>query len=246
MRRISINIPSYSGTVCVATMASLIPEISALAHRGDDVTVHSEMGSPYICDARGIMVEKFLESDADTFVFIDHDVSWQPTGALIRLIDAPYDMRAGVYPMKKIPLEWPLRWDENKSVLQADPETGFLQVWGVPTGFLVMSRTMLERMVKYYWPLDVAYDDVKRGAYCALFSDYFHCRNDGPPIKMLDDYALCWRWRDIGGEIWIDPEIAFGHTGRQTFYGSLGAWLRGRMEVEVDFNPKRLLIQETA
>jgi hypothetical protein len=235
-RKISINLPAYSGTIHVETIASLMPEIVALSVRGDLVELHGELGSPYICDARGIMVEKFLESDADTFVFIDHDISW-PAGALVELIDKPVDVRCGAYPYrsdKMLAEPFPVLWDKSKAELWA--QNGMLSVWGAATGFMVISRACLERMVVHYSPaLDVTCKAVKRGRYCALFSEMWLRDGDVSdghelPAKIQDDYAFCRRWRDIGGQVWLQPEIKFGHTGHKTFTGSLGAWLRGRME----------------
>ncbi len=230
-RKIWVNIPSYTGTVHAETMSSLMPEIVTLSLRGDHVEMHLELGSPLISDTRGIMVEKFLESDADTFVFIDHDISGWEAGRLVRLIDQPVDIRAGIYPYRRDPIEFPVRWDTTKPELHADPETGLLEVWGVPAGFLVMSRVALEKMRSAYSPgLDVAWGDVKRGAYCAMFSELWGEPGpaEGSRLKYGDDYAFCERWRAIGGRLWIDPEITMNHIGLKTFTGSLGKWLRNR------------------
>jgi hypothetical protein len=238
-RKVWIALPAYSGTIHVETVASLMPEIVALNARGDLVELHGELGSPYICDARAIMVEKFLESDADTFVFIDHDISW-PAGALVNLIDMPVDLRCGAYPYRSDKMKaepFPVLWDKSQSELWADPETGMLSVWGAPTGFMVCSRAMLVRMVEAYSvELEVTCKDVKRGRYCALFAERWlrgHDASDGHelPAKIQDDYAFCRRWRDLGGQVWLQPEINFGHTGQKTFTGSVGAWLRARMEL---------------
>lgn len=238
-RKIWINIPNYSGTVPSGLMSSLVTEIVALSVRGDHVEIRLEIGSPMIADTRSIMVEKFLEGDADTFVFLDDDISaWTP-GKLVALIDQPVDIRAGIYPYRRDPIEYPVRWDESKPELHADPATGLIEVVGVPAGFLVMSRSALERMRDAYSAeLDVAWGDVKRGAYCAMFDPLWG--QDGPTkgsrLKFGEDYAFCERWRAIGGTLWIDPEITLSHTGTKVYTGSLGEWLRARMALMEKLN----------
>jgi hypothetical protein len=45
---------------------------------------------------------------------------------------------------------------------------------------------------------------------------------------MGEDYAFCRRWTDMGGKVWVNPEIKMGHVGYKTFQGHLGDWLRSR------------------
>lgn len=230
-RKVWINIPAYTGQIYAETFASLIADIALLQARGDEVQVRAETQNCYLADARAILVERFLEGDAETFVFIDADVSWAP-GKLVQLIDQPRDCRLGVYPYRAdLPDQWPVRWDIEKADLYADPETGMLPILGGPTGFMALSRNMLEIMRDHYFDkLDVIHDGLKRGAFCALFSDYWvYDEERKAHRKFGDDYAFCQRWLDIGGRIWAQPETPMGHTGMKTYRGSLGEWLRGRI-----------------
>ena len=34
-----------------------------------------------------------------------------------------------------------------------------------------------------------------------------------------EDFGFCQRWRDMGGRIWVDPDICLNHIGRYTFTG---------------------------
>ena len=34
-----------------------------------------------------------------------------------------------------------------------------------------------------------------------------------------EDYAFCRRWRNLGGEIWLDLDSRLTHTGPQNFAG---------------------------
>jgi hypothetical protein len=94
-KRIYVAIPAYTGQIHLATMRSLMTDWKALRERGDGMELYDEAGNPYIADARAQMVSCFLDSGADELVFIDSDVSWE-AGALLRLVDAPVDVVAGI------------------------------------------------------------------------------------------------------------------------------------------------------
>ena len=36
---------------------------------------------------------------------------------------------------------------------------------------------------------------------------------------LSEDYTFCRRWRDIGGEIWLDTQGSLIHVGTQDFVG---------------------------
>ena len=222
MKHVWIAIPAYTGTIHLGTMRSIMKDMLALMQRGDRVSIFDECGNAIIDDARAIMVQKFLDSDGTDLVFVDHDVSWQE-GALLRLVDAPVDCVAGIYPQRKDPISYTVQWVPDRAELWADPETGLLEVAGVPAGFMRMTRAMLERMVDAYPESEFYVESLPEKKAYALFASW----RDGK-MKYGEDYSFCRRWREIGGTVWVDPEIKMGHVGNKTFQGHLGDWLRGR------------------
>ena len=82
---------------------------------------------------------------------------------------------------------------------------------------------MVERMVRSYPNLEFYTKDTKAEKAYALFDPYRIGR-----IKFGEDYSFCRRWRDIGGKVWLDPEIKLGHIGFKTFVGTIGSWLKDR------------------
>lgn len=232
-RHVAIAVPAYAGTVHLSTMRSLTHDIMAFARRGDTVSVIDECGGAYINDIRAHQLAKFRGLPGATdLVFVDHDVCWEP-GAMLRLVDYPVDVVAGLYPMRSDPLRFPILFIEDRKELWADPATGLLEVAGVTGGFLRITRAAADRMVEAYAGLvfDVPLDDAGNSK-CPnneawdVFGTYRVPGN--PRRKIQDDYAFCQRWRDIGGKVWIDPNIATGHTGQKTFSGQLGTWLKAR------------------
>lgn len=217
---VMVAIPAYSGTVHLGTMRSLFTDLLALQARGDSWTLHDECGNALIADARALIVAQFLASEADTLVFIDSDVCWE-AGSLLKLLDAPVDMVAGIYPQRKDPLNFCVKWDTSKPDLIA--QDGLLEVLGVPAGFMKLSRKQLEAMVEQYPDSEFYVENAPNEKAWALFADYRVGKH-----KMGEDYSFCRRWTDMGGKVWIDPEIKMGHCGYKTFHGTLGEWLRNR------------------
>lgn len=218
---VMVAIPAYTGTIHLGTMRSLVADLLALHARGDKWTVHDECGNGLIADARAIIVAQFLASDCDKLVFVDSDVCWQK-GGLVELVDAPVEMAAGIYPKRKDPLEFPVKWTAAEE-LWADPETGLLEIAGTGFGFVKLERAMLERMVEQYPDSEFYCPSAPGERAWALFADYRIGRH-----KMGEDLAFCRRWSDMGGKIWAPPRLTMGHIGNKTFSGNLGDWLRGR------------------
>jgi hypothetical protein len=199
-------------------MRSIVTDMTAIMRRGDFVSIEDECGNTDIADARAGIVAKFLKGSGTDLVFIDHDVLWEE-GALLKLIDYPVDFVAGAYPRRADPIEYSVRYLEKKE-LWADPETGLIEVAGVAAGFMRCTRSMLERMARDYAALTY----VRQGqAIVGLFDLY---RLDTK--KFSEDYSFCQRWRDIGGKVWLDPNIRMGHVGSKVFTGCIGEWLKGR------------------
>jgi hypothetical protein len=217
---VMIAIPAYTGVVHLATMRSLMTDTIELIRRGDTFTLVDDIGNALIADSRGVIATKFWESDADCLVFVDSDVTWQ-AGALLRLVDAPVDLCAGVYPNRKDPIAYPLHYLDRPQ-LWADPDTGLLEVKSVATGFLKLSRNCIGKMIQAY-PEKHYYTAERDKQFYPLFDHVFE---DG--YKWGEDYSFCIRWGKIGGQVWVDPEIAMGHVGYKVFQGHLGNWLRNR------------------
>ena len=220
-RHVVIAIPAYASTISLATMRSVTHDLMQLMRRGDNVSVEDECGNTDITDARARMVAKFLAGPGTDLVFVDHDVCWE-ANALLKLIDYPVDHVSGVYPQRADPIAFNLRYVEDRPEIWGDPKTGLIEVAGVSAGFMRCSRKMLERMVKDYSGLSY----VREGKdFHGLFDPY---RLDDGKRKLSEDYSFCQRWRDIGGQVWADPNIKMGHIGLKTFAGSLGHFLKDR------------------
>lgn len=221
-KHIVIAVPAYVGTVHLSTMRSLIHDVITLVARGDLVTIDDECGSADLRDTRSAMAARFLAGSGTHLVNIDSDVAWSP-GALVRLIDAAVDVAAGVYPKREDPISFPVRYLPDRKELRADPETGLLEVEAVQGGFVCYSRSCIERMAEAYKDLSFRNSRWPEYELPGLWRELMVGDR-----KLGEDFAFFHRWRAIGGQVWVDPEISMAHTGLKAFIGQYGDWLRNR------------------
>jgi hypothetical protein len=219
-----IAVPSYTGTVHIPTMRSILSDALIMKDKGIAFTIEDEIGSALIGNSRGLMVARFLASTATDLIFIDWDVLWE-AGTLVKLMRHPVDCVAAIYPQRADPENYSVSWITDRKELRADAKTGLLEAAGVPTGCVRMSRTMLEKMVSCYPNTEFYCEEAPNKKAWDLFGDYRIGK-----YKLGEDYAFCRRWRDINGKIWIDPEIKMGHIGLKAFAGHLGNFLRKDMK----------------
>lgn len=228
-RKIWLAIPCYGGTVHVGTMRSLVHDMMHLMVRGDAVYLFTEVGHADIYTARAQIVTHFLaDKDATDLVMIDSDLSWG-AGALLQLLDHPVDMVGGAYPKRELPINFIVR--SAGTSLQADTGSGLAEVWGLPGGFMKMSRRMLEQMTQHYADQLTCLDRaVPGGKTVRLFDPYWWTDEEGNRRTLSEDYAFCQRWRDIGGKVFLDVTIPMGHIGSYEFAGKLGDFIQTKTE----------------
>ena len=59
--------------------------------------------------------------------------------------------------------------------------------------------------------------------------DFFNMGSLGSSKWTTEDYAFCDRWREIGGQLWVYPDIEFTHTGNKSFTGNFHKYLKGEV-----------------
>lgn len=177
-----------------------------------------EVGCPYISHARATMLRKAMDARADVVVFLDHDLSWRPAD-LLKLIETEGDVVSGLYRFKKEP-------EEYMGVLNTTPEgqpivrasDGAIRADKVPAGFLKVTKEAVDRFMG-------AYPELVYGHRYAPAVDLFnHGAFEG--VWYGEDYAFSRRWRAIGGEIWVVPDLELTHhTSGEAFVGNYHEFL---------------------
>jgi len=101
---------------------------------------------------------------------------------------------------------------------------GFARVRYAGTGFLMIRRTVLERMQAHYPELQYrrehqAHDPLRDSPHRFALFDCLIDRTSGAYLS--EDFSFCQRWTAMGGEIWADLSSKLSHTGPLTFQGDV-------------------------
>lgn len=219
--RILFATPSYRGITYSPFLDSLEQTIALCAEHGHHAEFHLLTGCCYVQTARNQIVKHFLDSDADVLFFLDDDISWPATAAL-KVIETPGEVVAGIYPLKSEPLRFPVVIHTTPDDRPEQRADGCVAAAAVPTGFLCIHRSALERMVAAY--PGQRYDEYdENGEHTTTLYDLFPQGVHGGRW-VGEDYAFCRLWAAIGGEMWVQCNISFTH-GPQS--GNLLAYLQG-------------------
>ena len=215
-RKVVFCMPTVSGPY-PGFIKSLEASIPLIVEAGWEEGLSQEVGNPYISAARSAMTRKALDDKADVIVYLDHDLSWDPTD-LLKLIETEGDVVAGAYRYKHEPEKYMgslLTYNNFPIIRESD---GALRASMAPAGFLKVTKAALTAIARRY--PELLYGD-PFGYHLDLFH---HGAHDG--IWWGEDYAFCRRWTDMGGEIWTPPNMNINHhTKDQCFKGNLHEFL---------------------
>lgn len=191
-----------------AYQAALEASCSALDAAGITHSVTFRSGSPYISYVYADMLHRAMQTDAEAFVFIEDDESWEP-GDLVKLIETEGDVVAGTYRYKHDDdrEEYMGSWHVdggNRAILRATDRA--IKAHMVPNGFLKITRKAVRKFMRAYPQL--LFGEPEKPA-VDLFNHGVIIPNDGR--WWGQDYAFSKRWADIGGDTWIVPNLSINH-----------------------------------
>lgn len=241
MVKLFLSTPCYGG-MCLQKYTESMLGLQVLASReGIELYIDTIENESLVQRARNVAVGRFMQkSDAEYFMFIDADVHFDPA-SVIRLVRSGHDISVACYPKKYID------WDQAAdAVKKGDPRDmamlsaslvvnfgasmvqitdGFAPVLDGPTGFMVIKRSVFERMQEKFPELNCKNDHQNRD-----FDDYhaaFDCMIDPVNRRYLsEDYAFCRRWQQMDGKIYADTQTVLGHVGNLPFSGKLSERLK--------------------
>ena len=244
MPHIFLATPCYGGLVTTRYMHSVVNLMLHGASIGLPITLETVAGDSLISRARNTLVAKFLTHPAAThLLFVDADIEFPPTAAT-GLLALGEDIAACVYPLKQI------MWDDaavararageliSTAPLRyvgaelAEPEAKrrgrFVTASYAGTGFMLIARGVIERMIAAYPELHYATAHVPLDVSPKLLYALFDTSIDPVTLHYLsEDYTFCARWRALGGSIWIDTETGLTHIGVHDFVGDPAARKEG-------------------
>ncbi|MCB2106907.1 MAG: hypothetical protein KDE14_04360 [Rhodobacteraceae bacterium] len=235
---IMIGTPCYGNMMSKGYVMSIMQGMMACMQAGYQLTFNFLGNESLIPRGRTRITADFLDKSGATHLFfIDADISFTPD-QMLKLIKADKDIAAGIYPVKNI------FWDKiarrtadgeppheagliytARACKGADLKTDgdFATADYAATGFMLIKRGVFEKMIAAYPETKFSYLDVPEPGHKprdTLYALYDCAFDPATGHYMSEDYAFCKRWRDIGGEIWIDLKSRLTHEGAFQFHGN--------------------------
>lgn len=224
-KKIFIPIICYNHQANTEYMMSLI----RLSHYLRDVEIEYEL-FPIVFDslvsrARNAAVAHFLASDCSHLMFIDADIEFEAE-SVTKLLNHNKQVIAGLYPKKYFVFE---RFQKNEEVVDFPiagdislNSEGLVESQYLPTGFLMISREVFEKMIDTYPHLKYS-NDIDAYGNLDTFYNFFNVSvNNG--ILESEDWGFCSLWRDMGGKVLLDTTIQLTHLGCVRYTGNPWKW----------------------
>lgn len=231
--KVCFCIPTITGDIRCETAKSLIEAVLACHQVGIETDLLILANCPVLPVARNTLVAMFMaDPEATDLFFLDYDVGFDPM-AVIKLLQRPEEIIAGAYRVKvddRTDFSVVPKRDERGIVgktLSTDPPLAIIEAEFLATGFMRIKREVFERMAEAHPELKYRESVVKtlnrkiEEAY-----DFFNMGIDETRGRYTtEDYMFCKRWRDMGGQLWIYPDIDFDHIGRKAYSGNFHEFL---------------------
>ena len=239
---VTIGTPCFGGQVSWLYAVSLLKLQNSFTQRGWQLNYLLQAGDALVTRARQTIVGHFLENPRAThLLFIDADIAFEPA-QVVRLLEFDADVTAAVYPVKQI--DWdkipsavaagrsPIESAALSYVVERDHRSeltvrdGFVKSRYAGTGFLMIRRAALERMIQHY--PELRYRHEHRSADPLDSSPWrsaiFNCMIEPESgFYLSEDFSFCRRWTDMGGEIWVDYTSRLEHVGLMVYRGNMAA-----------------------
>ena len=240
--KLYVATPCYGCLMSNVFLVSLLQLQSECAQRGIECFVDFVGNESLVQRARNILTARFLKSNATHLLFIDADIGFRPD-TVFRLLDSQKDIVTAVYPKKafdweavalklkdpstkEAPHMMGLDFNINLTNNSAKVDKGFVSVLDSATGFMMITRGVLERMAARYESTLRCVNDLPGNrddpGYPKEYVALFDCMIDKDTRRYLsEDYAFVRRAQEMGVEIWADIASPLCHVGNYSFEGDL-------------------------
>jgi len=217
--------PSLDSFPCIEYVTSLLRSMALAQEQGIRVDVCTVGGDQFVAKARNNLINQAMDLGADSVFFIDDDQGWDAEGFL-RVVMRPEDIVAGAVPKKMDDVTFNnvnLDMDADGRCVVKD---GLLRTSHIGTGFMRIKMDAIRKMIEVYPEMYLPGDGSQRKHH-RLFETMII---DGQ--FWGEDLVFCRKWGQMGGEIWVDPNISFTHVGRKAWKGNFFDWLRANAQVK--------------
>lgn len=194
------------------TVQSIVETCIGLQKEQIEFTFQMCAGCSIVQHARTQVCNGFLKSDMNTLFMIDSDISWKFKD-FIRLLALSTKMPV-------VSASYPAKGDKKVFMLKgcegvlATNEYGCLPIGGIGLGFTCVQREVIERLADKSEKVLFPWSDGEKIPYM------FRCDIDGGEARG-EDMAFFDDCKEMGYQLWLDPEISLGHIGTKEYTASI-------------------------
>ena len=242
-----IATPCYGGALTEPYFRSVIKLMTFFNGHKIPLAFGTIANESLVPRARNVLLAYFLNSDYTHLMFIDADIEFQ-VDDILKLWMHDKDVAVGAYPKKGVNwshIKEAILMDPSKQhsaqqigalgsdyainfqfidkeKKQVGVENGLIKLHDAGTGFMMIKREAILKLIKQY-PEMKYNNDVQMGG--VDLKDNFYALFDtmiDPVDKryLSEDYTFCRRWQGMKGDIWLDPSISLNHYGSFCFQGN--------------------------
>jgi hypothetical protein len=157
-------------------------------------------------------------------LFVDADIDFTAADVLA-LLNLHEDVAVGPYRKKNERTEYNFEFVPHpEGEVAVNKVTGAVEVMRAGTGFMMIRRTVFEQM-REAMP-EIAYLDRTKSGETFETAMFFAFEIRDTPwgrLQFSEDFNFCERWRDLGGRIWMAPDLKLNHWGPHEWKGDLEA-----------------------
>ena len=240
--------PAYGCKMCNSYMTSIL-QLQLECYKKNIQVCFDILGNESLVQrGRNVLTERFRQSKATHLLFIDADIGFS-SQSVFRLLDFDKDVVGCVYPKKYV--NWkhveekvkrgdtePIHQqglDFNINIVgrQAQVDSGFVKVLDTATGFLLLTRSCIERVAAANPQLNCVNDIINESMNVKEYTAIFDCLIEDSTRRYLsEDYAFLRRAAALGIEVWVDVVSPLSHTGSIICMGDISERIKNSVYTE--------------
>jgi hypothetical protein len=217
-------------------------------------------GDSYVDRAKNLLVHKFLKSDFSHLIIIDSDMWWNYEGFARMIKDAleGFEIIGAAYPCKN---NWQFfgcipHFNNDKLILGkelSDKNIRVLDMWGIPGGFIIYSKAAFERtrpnLDTFVDPngeeilecfkcnietktIKKTPEDIRAMGHDELVEYAITISQAKKGVRIGEDIYFQQRYKEMGGIVWLEPNITMQHYGVKSWEGNYHDYLLNNIEAK--------------
>lgn len=201
-------------------------------------------GDSYADRAKNTLAQRFFEMGGDPedcLFYIDSDEDFDVLG-FWRVLLAKEEVVGANYMIKNNWGHWGAKWKtdpEGRPIGRVKSDgSALLEAEWLTGGFLRIKRSALQKYHDHYTDLRFYDPSADPNNPERLYTVFFERRREGLGF-LGEDRLFCKRWAEMGGTLWIEPNVTIGHYGVKCWKGNLDQHLRN-LKTEQDQAPVAL------